>query len=277
MEKKINEIRVEMDPTTFAKERGHLKPTDTVKLVPKTTTSTTPSASVSTSSMSVTEDDVIEPEAVIEPQDKATIKYLSNVEDSNTGEISKPFTIGDKKYQMVRGIKPDKEVVMGVYCFDDINESGDNIIHPVDYFEENIAKKAMREEEFDYAAGEREYYDKQYLAQDKELEPKVAPIKQKIEPKKSNTEPNKDINLSEYKYFIVNEKTGKFKKFKKVSEVASAIMNEGEKFMSLQELKRYFEQKIFGKPSSKVLTKNELMESIKPKNVIKTIKIKDIK
>ena len=92
MEKKINEIRVEMDPTTFAKERGHLKPTDTVKLVPKTTTSTTPSASVSTSSMSVTEDDVIEPEAVIEPQDKATIKYLSNVEDSNTGEISKPFT-----------------------------------------------------------------------------------------------------------------------------------------------------------------------------------------
>ena len=75
---------------------------------------------------------------VIQPTDSATIKYLSNAIDSNTGEISKPFTIGEKSYQMVRGITPEKNVVLGVYCFDDLGETGENIIHPVDYFEKNV-------------------------------------------------------------------------------------------------------------------------------------------
>jgi hypothetical protein len=34
---------------------------------------------------------------VIEPKDPETIKYLSNVVDSKTGEISKPFTISGKQ------------------------------------------------------------------------------------------------------------------------------------------------------------------------------------
>ena len=265
MEKKINEIRIEMDPDTLAKERGHLKPTDTVKLVPKGPSSSIPSSSVSTSSMSVTEDDTIKPEAIIEPQNKSTIKYLSNVKDSKTGEISKPFTIGGKNYQMVRGVLPSKEIIMAVYCHDDIDENGLNIIHPVQHFEENIAKKAMKESDFDYAASEREYHDRKDIEDSKEKPKEV---------KKPET--NSDsINLSEYKYFLVNEKLGKFRKFKRVSEIAKATMNEDEKFMNLKELKKYFESKIFGRPknTNNIMTKNELMESINLRKVIKTIKI----
>jgi hypothetical protein len=77
---------------------------------------------------------------VIGPKDPETIKYLSNVIDKNTGDISKPFTISDKKYQMVRGQNHSGEIVMGVYCFDEMGEDGDNIIYPMEYFEENIAK-----------------------------------------------------------------------------------------------------------------------------------------
>ena len=88
-----------------------------------------------------------QPEAVIQPQDQATLKYLSNVVDDKTGEISQPFTIGDKKYQMVRGITPDKNVMLGVYCFDDVDGNGENIIHPSDYFEKTIALPMKRSEE----------------------------------------------------------------------------------------------------------------------------------
>jgi hypothetical protein len=126
-----------------------------------------PSSSSSSSSMSMVTQ--MEENEVIEPKDPATIKYLSNVVDSNTGEVSKPFTISDKKYQMVRGKIPSGEVVMGVYCFDDMDSSGKNIIHPMEYFEENIAKpmkeamnkKNVAEEEFNYAAAEKEYFDKE--------------------------------------------------------------------------------------------------------------------
>ena len=156
----INELN--MDYTTYQKIKGKLNPQDK-KSVTITGDKPTPQ---STGSIGGTMEEDVAPEAVIEPQDKATIKYLSNVKDAKTGEVSKPFTIGDKRYQMVRGEHPTDGVVTGVYCFDDLNEAGENIIHPVDYFEENIAlpyKKRMEEGGFDYAAAEREYHDKQDL------------------------------------------------------------------------------------------------------------------
>ena len=111
-----------------------------------------------------------EEDAVIEPQDQATIKYLSNVKDVETGKASEPFTIADKKYQMVRGITPSKEVVMAVYCFDDLNESGENIIHSVSEFEKNVAMPMLhkegksapiQEDGYDIAADERENNNKE--------------------------------------------------------------------------------------------------------------------
>lgn len=139
---KVNELK--MDMQTYKKVSGTMNPKDRQDTTitgdkptptsPNNTSVTTPSTTSYSSVQSVREDDTIK------PQDKATIKYLSNVKDSKTGDVSKPFSIGGKKYQMVRGTNSKNEVVMGVYCHDELNEGGDNIIHSLDYFEKNIAQ-----------------------------------------------------------------------------------------------------------------------------------------
>lgn len=160
---------------------------------------------------------------VIQPQDRATIKYLSNIKDAESGQIAQPFNLGDKKYQMVRGITPDKNVVMGVYCFDELNEDGSNMIYHVDEFESKIAKPML---EMDKLTTENET---------------------------KGSEPE-SLNLGEYKHFIVNEKTGKFKKFKTIPELAATTMLEDEKYMGLQEFKKFFENRVFGAPKRKELS-----------------------
>lgn len=149
-------------------------------------------------------------DAVIEPQDQATIKYLSNVVDDKTGEISQPFNIGDKNYRMVRGIKPNKEVVLSVMCLEDKN------IYEVEQFEKEIA----------------------------------LPMKEMLE--KQNTQKEdideiKEMGLSEYKHYVVNEKKNSFKKFKTIQELVKNGLSEEEKYMNLREFKKYYENKIFGK------------------------------
>jgi hypothetical protein len=171
-------------------------------------------------------------DAQITPQDKATIKYLSNVKDSNTNEVSKPFTIGEKKYQMVRGMTPEKNIVVGVYCFDDVDDNGENIIHPMDYFEENIANP-MKEtmgmqgqdiqavnDDYDYAADEIEYHDKKSFIDSLNL---------------------RDIDPS-YKHFFVNIKTGEISAmFKNMKEMIKSGVKLGpdEDYMDVKALKRF--------------------------------------
>lgn len=243
------------------------------------------------------EDGSLEPEAVIEPQDQATIKYLSNVIDNNTGEVSKPFVIGDKQYKMVRGIDNNQDIVMGVFCFDDMDADGNNMIHPVDYFEENVVMPMMEKHglqkptldesnDYDYSAEEREYEPKKELDDFMNLNdvagyehfianPSTGEVSAKFKTvpemlssgikigdgeeymnKKTlqhirngvlGIKENKDsIGLSEYKHFLVNEKTGKFRKFKQIPELAEATVGEGERYMNLKEFKKYFEGKVFG-------------------------------
>jgi hypothetical protein len=160
-------------------------------------------------------DAINEVDAVIEPKDPETIKYLSNVIDSRTGEISKPFNISGKQYQMVRGVTPNQEVVMSVYCHDEYDDSGDNKIYSVQYFEENVAKPAK-----DLIEGEL--------------------IKQ--EEKQTGSD---SLNLNEFKHFIVNE-NGKIRKFRTVEELAKANMKENEKYMGLSEFKKYVYERLFG-------------------------------
>jgi hypothetical protein len=194
---------------------------------------------------------------VIGPKDPETIKYLSNVIDKNTGDISKPFTISDKKYQMVRGQNQSGEIVMGVYCFDEMGEDGDNIIYPMEYFEENIAKP-MKE------------------AMAKEI--------------KEVDKTENSLGLGEFRHYIVNEKTGKFRKFKTIEELARANMGEEERYMTIREFKKFFESRVFGSKKNIVSEINptgeesdeemnikakKLMDIIKkrvPSNVISTIK-----
>jgi hypothetical protein len=172
------------------------------------------------------EDDILEPEAVITPQDDATIKYLSNVKDSKTGKVSQPFTIGAQKYQMVRGITPAKEIVMAVFCHNEMDDAGNNIIHPIEHFEKNIIQPMM---------------EKEVMAQQKPMF--GGDIEEKVKPEPKGTD---SLNLSEFKHYLVNEKTGKFKKFKNVVELAAAVMSEDEKYMSIKEFKRFFEERVFG-------------------------------
>jgi hypothetical protein len=167
-----------------------------------------------------------EAEAVIEPQDQATIKYLSNVKDEQN-KTSQPFNIGDKQYQMVRGITPEKQVVLGVYCFDDLNESGENVIHPVDHFEKTIAGP-MRET-MESSMNEK-----------KEAKAETKPTEQ---PKSDNQD---SLRLGDFKHFIVDKTTGKFKKFQNIQDLAKYPMSENEKYMGLSEFKKFFHNKVFG-------------------------------
>lgn len=194
--------------------------------------------------INVIEEEVVEPEAIITPQDDATIKYLSNVRDINTGEISKPFTINDKNYQMVRGIKPSKEIVMAVFCHDELNESGENIIHPIEHFEKTIVQPMM----------EKEAKMQQEAMFGNDFEPERKP---KVE---SNKE-NESLNLSEFKHYLVNEKSGKFRKFKNIVELAAAVMDKEEKYMPIKEFRKFFEERVFGgKPKKNEEVLNEFFD-----------------
>ena len=45
--------------------------------------------------------EIKEVDAMIQPQDRATIKYLSNVKDPVSGQITQPFNISDKHQDVV--------------------------------------------------------------------------------------------------------------------------------------------------------------------------------
>lgn len=188
----------------------------------------------------IEEDNTLEPEAVITPQDDATIKYLSNVKDNKTGKISQPFTIGAQKYQMVRGITPSREIVMAVFCHDELDDAGNNIIHPIEHFEKTIVQPMM----------EKEAMMQQEAMFGGDIEEKVKP-----EPKGMDS-----LNLSEFKHYLVNEKSGKFRKFKNVVELAAAVMAEDEKYMPIKEFRKFFEERVFGgKPKRGEEVINELI------------------
>jgi hypothetical protein len=258
----------------------------------------------------VTEDEVVDAgvpkkvDSVIEPQDKATIEYLSNVEDED-GNISGPFNVSGKNYQIIRGITPSKEVVLAVYCHDDVDGEGNNLIHDMDYFEENFVNQAMIQQEQsaleeeksfseeevntelpltpdningyedfyvnlknnkitkrwkagewmksdDSLAEDCDFMDKKEVIQHmKSLRPKVneEPVSAKSpeEPVLAKSlDGDKAIGLGDYKFFLVDNSTGKFRKFKTVEELAKANMKPNEKLMGLKEMKRFFESKVFG-------------------------------
>lgn len=142
------------------------------------------------------------------------IKFLSNIKDSKTGEVSKPFIIGDKKYQMVRGELPNKKIVVGVYCHDDKDDEGKNIIHPVDHFEKTIAKPILEKTKKDTSPS----VDQNFI---------------------------KHINLADlknFKHFIVNIKTGDIiAKFKSVRDMVKSNKQLGpdEEYMTVKELKTF--------------------------------------
>jgi hypothetical protein len=204
-------------------------------------------------------EEMFEPEAVIEPQDQATIKYLSNVKDSNTGEVSQPFNIGNKRYQMVRGIHPSGEIGLAVFCHDDMNEVGENVIHPVEYFEANIAK----------------------------------PMKEAMGMVGKNIQVVDEDTYEGFKHYLVNKQTNEVRKFKTIEEILSCDRMAEEEYMGVGSFKKYMNERLFGARKRKDETLNEvvptgeesdeemnvkakkLMDLISkriPQNIIKTIR-----
>lgn len=213
-----------MDMTTYKKIKGTIDP--------KTPVTITGDKPTTTSGSVTEEDETLEPEAVITPQDNATIKYLSNVRDSKTGKVSQPFTIGIQKYQMVRGITPSREVIMAVFCHDETDDEGNNVIHPIELFEKTIVQPMMEKESM--------IQQEVMFGNDIELETEVKP-KIESEPKGMDS-----LNLSEFKHYLVNEKSGKFRKFKNIVELAAAVMAKEEKYMPIKEFRKFFESRVFG-------------------------------
>ena len=238
MKKKINITNegLEMDMTTYKKVKGTLDPKTPIKI-----TGDKPTPTIST----VTEeDDTLEPEAVITPQDPATIKYLSNVIDNKTGEISQPFTIGTQKYQMVRGIGADKQIVMAVFCHDEIDDIGENIIHSIEDFERNVATP-MREKLELECMGEPNL-----LGQDIQM----------IPDKKVDTEDT----YEGYKHFLANKKTNEVRKFKSIKEMLSTNKLVDEEYMGVREFKQYTNERLFGKRKKINELGNEPVDASQP-------------
>ena len=167
---------------------------------------------------------VIESEGA-ESQVSTKLEYLSDVHDENN-EISKPFKLNGKNYQMVRALTPQNQKVLGVYSLDEKDEEGKNIIHPVDEFEKSLDNQKEKETE--------------------ETE-SPEPVTEKTpettsEPKESKENPS----FAGHKHFIVNKKTGKARKFKDISELAKAQMAEDEQYMGIKDFKKYVDETLFG-------------------------------
>jgi len=157
------------------------------------------------------------------------LQYLSNVRDAKDG-VSQPFTIGEKRYQMVRVLTPTNEKTIGVYSLDETDEAGENIIYDAKEFETNIAKKAIAEEGV--------------------VEPE-APEMATLNPDKVEDE---NPSFAGYRHFIVNNKTKKARKFKTIEELAQAQMGEGEQYMGVKSFKKYVDEALFGQTKKRSVT-----------------------
>ena len=161
-----------------------------------------------------------EVDGVIGPQDPETIKYLSNVKDPNTGELSKPFVIGDKNYQMVRGIKPNREIVLAVLSLDELTEGGTHKIYDVDHFDKTVATP-MKE----CGMGQ------------------MQPMQEEAEPNHDKEKFIDHLNLNDvngYKHFFVEAKTGNItNKFKTTDEMLKSgiALRPNERYMNIKQLK----------------------------------------
>jgi hypothetical protein len=212
MKKKLNITKesLEMDMQTYKKIKGTIDPKTNVRI-----TGDKPAPTMG----SVTEDD-----AVIEPQDQATIKYLSNVRDPETNEVSKPFTIADKNYQLIRGIDASNEIVNAVMCIDD------NMIHTYEDFERDIA----------------------------------LPMKERLEMQGANIQSSPDVQESSddtyegYKHYLVNKQTNEVRKFKSIEEMISSNKLDEEEYMNVGRFKKHMNERLFGSSKKKVESLNEV-------------------
>ena len=204
----LKEVSVNISADEYAKKKGLFTDKDTVNIVGKEQKPTMGS---------VTEDD-----AVIEPQDQATIKYLSNVRDPETTEVSKPFTIADKNYQLIRGIDASKKVVNAVMCIDD------NMIHTYEDFERDIALPM-----------------KERLEMESMGEPRLQGASIQTTPDIQEVKKEKETYRGS-RHFFINKATNEVRSFSSIKEMLECGKSEEEEYMGLSEFKKFKNEELFG-------------------------------
>lgn len=184
-----------------------------------------PSVQKNLSSMKGTQVNVIDEESTEEKPKKSPerLEYLSEVKDKESGEISKPFTIDGRNYQMVRALNPKKEKVLGVYSHDESDDEN-HVIYSVEYFENNIVRGSLPVE--------------------KPSNDAPTPVSQDAGPMEEKKAA--DANFAGYKHFIVNRKLGKTRKIKNIADLAKANMSEDEEYMGMHQFKKYIDEMLFG-------------------------------
>lgn len=252
------------DSSGAPKSTSQTKPQSTSKTTAKSTSGFKKGARVFTNQQNLKktldalkdkEVDVVVTDGVEEKGHK-TLEYVSEVVDDKTGEISKPFTIGGKNYQMVRAMGPDRAVVMGVYAFDEKDETGNCKIYDVNEFEtlakSMISELGVQEPEGPEAATLNPYPEKGAEIKEEEKE----------------TPKSEKPSFEGFKHFIVNEKSGKVRKFKTIQELAKAQMSEEESYMGIKEFKKYIDSALFGKRKMKEAT---AQAEVVPSNVVSSV------
>lgn len=158
------------------------------------------------------------------PSTAKRMKYLSDVKDSNTGNISQPFDINGKKYQIVRALTPENEKVLGVYSLDEFDDENENIIHRIEEFEKLV--------------------DNQHMVSETGVQEPEGPEAATLNPV-SEVKDEHPI-FDGIKHFIVDKKNGKARKFKDISELAKAQMSDDEQYMGVKDFKKYVDETLFG-------------------------------
>jgi hypothetical protein len=169
---------------------------------------------------------------------------LSNVIDNKTGEVSQPFTIGAQKYQIVRGMGADKQIVMAVFAHTETDDNGENIIYSIEDFEKNIAIPMREKLELE------SMNEPNLLGQDIQMIPE----------KKIATEDT----YEGYKHFLANKKTNEVRKFKNIKEMLACNKLDEEEYMGVREFKQYMNERLFGKRKKINELDNESVDGIQP-------------
>jgi hypothetical protein len=161
---------------------------------------------------------------VIDETSEGPVKldYLSDLHDKSTGDISQPFTINGKNYQMCRAMNPKKEKVLGVYSIDESSDDN-HVIYEVDYFENNIISGTPAVKPSTDAP---------------------TPVTQDAGP--METKESEQPSFAGFKHFIVNRKSGKSRKIKNLSDLAKAQMTEDEEYMGVNDFKKWIDEMLFG-------------------------------
>jgi hypothetical protein len=177
-----------------------------------------PNSATATNSTSPTTT-TLEEDAMVDAQPQ--LKKLSLLVDIDTGQLSQPFEINGKRYQMVRAIDQNRKVVRGV---EDMTDK--NIYHEED-FDRNIATPARDMEQGPMTSIDPPQHQMQEMVKQNDNEAYIDYL---------------NLNdLKGYKDFFVNPKTGEVvAKFKNARDMikSGTKLEEDHDYMDTKQLRR---------------------------------------